>query len=179
MARTRRYRRRFRTKTGKWASNIVDIGPSTFVLAPSSFSVTEITLATNPAYANSSTSSIKKVKNFEVAINIDAVDSLQGIENLQFYIMFVPEGMAIGDDYTIRHPEYIMAMRYYGEPGIDRPSTSQYANLYGPPLRIRSRLSRNLNTGDRVILLVRAANTTTSNLTCQYSGLCRWWSKAN
>ena len=176
MARYRRYRRRRRQS--RWSSNIVDIGPNTFILQPESFSATEYTLVTNPAYNNQVGNNIYTVKNVEVCMNFDAPGQqhTSPIENLQFYIMYVPESMAVGDDFAIKHPEYIMAMRYYGEPGNDAASNS----FRSPAIRIKSRLSRKLNTGDRIILFIRGANTSTSaTATATYGGIVRWWTKAN
>lgn len=179
--RTRKYTRA--SRRSRWASNIVDIGPNSFVLStPSDWNFTEYTLITNPDYSNQLTSNLYTIKNVEVAINFDTstLANSEAIENLQFYIMYAPQSIAVGQDYAIKHPEFIMAMRYYGEPGVD--STNNQLNMapsYAGPLRIKTRLSRKLNTGDRIILFIRAANTTTSSATAQYGGICRWWTKAN
>lgn len=183
MAKTRSRRITKYTKKSRWASNIVDIGPNTFSLGVvSDWNFTEYTLITNPDYSNQLTSNLYTIKNVEVAINFDTstLANSQAIENLQFYIMYAPQSIAVGQDYAIKHPEYIMAMRYYGEPGVDTLNNqTDTAPSYAGPLRIKTRLSRKLNTGDRIILLIRAANTTTSTAQCQYGGICRWWTKAN
>lgn len=177
MAKSRRRYRRYYKKQ-PWSSNITDIGPNTFVLDPGEYSATEFTLVTNPAYNNQVGNNIFTVKNVEVAMNFDAAgqQNTSPIENLQFYIMYVPESMAVGTDYAMKHPEYILAMRYYGEPGNDTASNSFYA----PAIKIKTRLARKLNTGDRIILFIRGANTSTSTtVNATYGGICRWWTKAN
>lgn len=177
--RTRKYTRAQRKS--RWASNIVDIGPNSFVLStPSDWNFTEYTLITNPDYSNQLTSNLYTIKNVEVAINFDtsSLTNALAVENLQFYIMYAPQSIAVGQDYAIKHPEFIMAMRYYGEPGVDT-NTTNTGHTYAGPLRIKTRLSRKLNSGDRIILFIRAANTTTSSATAQYGGICRWWTKAN
>lgn len=185
MAKTRRSRKIMKyTRKSRWASNIVDIGPNTFSLStPSDWNSTEYTLITNPDYSNQLTSNLYTIKNVEVAINFDTQTyaNSRAIENLQFYIMYAPQSIAVGQDYAIKHPEYIMAMRYYGEPGLDNNESAMNGGVFVKgPLRIKTRLSRKLNTGDRIILFIRAANTTTSTtVNAQYGGICRWWTKAN
>ena len=142
MARYRRYRKYSRRGRTRWSSNIIDIGPSDFVLATNSdWNFTEITLITNPDYSSSLTSNLYTIKNVEVALNFDSSSaSLGNIENLQFYIMYVPQSMYVGQDYAIKHPEYIMAMRYYGEPGLET-GTGQTNVSVSNTYRIKTRLS--------------------------------------
>lgn len=179
MAKFRRYRKYTRRGRTRWSSNILDIGPSTFTLSElSGWNHTEVTLITNPDYSSSLTSNLYTIKNVEVSLNFnaDANQLFNYIDNLQFYIMYVPQGMFVGQDYAIKHPEYIMAMRYYGDPGSD----SGNAPYTHTPIRIKTRLSRKLNTGDKIILLIRAANTNaTQTGQTVYGGVCRWWTKAN
>ena len=187
MAKYKRYRKYTRRNRTRWSSNIIDVGPSDFVLTnPEGWNSTEVTLITNPDYSSALTSNLYTIKNVEVSINFDTdyagTNDPKGIENLQFYIMYVPQSMYVGQDYAIKHPEYIMAMRYYGEPGQE---TTQNLNglaqfTYAPSLKIKTRLSRKLNTGDRIILFIRAANTTNNaTIKTTFGGLCRWWTKAN
>lgn len=181
MARFRRYRKYSRRNRSRWSSNLIDVGPNTFSLTPGNFSHTEYTLITNPDYSNSLTSNLYTIKNVEVSINFDMANLSysSNIENLQFYIMYVPQGMYVSEDYAIKHPEYIMAMRYYGEPGKESVAQS-YATSITPALRIKTRLSRKLNSGDRIILFIRGCNTHTSDtFEVVYGGICRWWTKAN
>ena len=180
MAKYRRYRKYTRRGKSKWSSNIVDIGPSSFVLANQGWNSTELTLITNPDYSNQLTSNLYTIKNVEVAINFDtaAVTNQGLIENLQFYIMYVPQSMSVQQDYPIKHPEYIMAMRYYGEPGLDAQSGS-ITGTTTPAYRIKTRLSRKLNTGDRVILFIRANNMGAVSVNTTAGGICIFWTKAN
>lgn len=177
MAKFRRYRKYTRRGRSRWSSNLVDIGPNTFVLPThQGWNHTEFTLITNPDYSDQLTSNLYTIKNVEVTLQFDATaTSAQGIENVQFYIMYVPQTMYVGQDYAIKHPEYIMAMRYYGEPGQD----ATQAVKYSPSIKITSRLARKLNAGDRIILLIRAANSSNNDLQTTYGGLCRFWTKAN
>ena len=180
MAKYRRYRKYTRRSRSRWISNLVDIGPNDFTLStPEDWNSTEYTLVTNPDYNNQLTSNLYTIKNVEVALNFDATaGNAKWVENVQFYIMYAPQNMPINQDYAIKHPENILAMRYYGEPGVDEGSTNP--SDVRAPLRIKTRLARKLNAGDRIILFIRAANVTTSNqIKCQYGGICRFWTKAN
>ena len=71
--------------------------------------------------------------------------------------MFVPQGMNVSTDYNIQHPEYIMNYKYLGSPTGTGTSTSAEVQQY-QPFRLRSRLSRKLNTGDSVILFIKGLN---------------------
>ena len=47
------------------------------------------------------------------------------------------------------------------------------------PIRMRTRLSRKLQTGDSVILFVQGSNSLSSTTSYNIDGIVRWWSKAN
>lgn len=174
MARKRRTRRYF--KKTKYSSNIFDIGPSDFLLSTTEgWNATDITLITNPAQDINTTSSVKQIKNVEITMEAEANGSWEGIESIQYYIMFVPEDMVITNQFPMKHPEYIMAYKFYGSPQPEYGDTV----VLKTPVRIRSRLARNLNTGDKIVLYIRAANTTNSSKTIQYQGLVRFWTKSN
>lgn len=176
MARTKGYKKYYRKSTSRYASNILDIGPSTFTLPNTeNWNATDITLVTNPSFSTSDASSIKKIKNIELTMEAEASGTWEGIESIQYYIMYVPEDMTVNQDYPMKHPEYIMAYKFYGSPQPEYNDTIQLKQ----PVRIKSRLARNLNTGDKIILFLRAANTTTSSRSITYQGLIRWWTKSN
>ena len=92
--------------------------------------------------------------------------------------MFVPQGMTVTPNYNIEHPEYIMNYKYLGSPTGTGTSTSAEVQQY-QPFRLRTRLSRKLNTGDSVILFIKGLNQGTGNININLSGLVRWWTKAN
>lgn len=172
MAKYRRYRR-YRRRTGRWSSNIQDI-PSTVLTGVSGNWSGTTTLATNPAQTTTGVSQIFTVKNFEVNFVIESSNeqSLQSIENLCCYIMFVPQGMNVSENYNVSHPEYIMNYKFIGSPSPDASQNYQ-------PFKIRTRLARKLNTGDSVVLFIKGYNQSTTDLTMTLSGLVRWWTKAN
>ena len=120
MARSRRIRR-YRKRSGRWASNISEFIESKFNAPASSIFYGTTRLVINPAQNNNSTSQIFTVKNIEASFELE-YDSSSGafiIESLAYYIMYVPQGMTVNDDYNLLHPEYIMAYRFYGSPIAD------------------------------------------------------------
>lgn len=176
--RTRRYRRR----SGRWASNISEFIEEN-ITAPSSsqfFGTTDLVL--NPVQSNTTTSQIYTIKNIEASFELETSspqDAYQ-IESLAYYIMFVPQGMNVGDDYNLQHPEYIMAYKFYGSPTPDVDNTSNPGNFsYKIPLRVKTRLSRKLQTGDKVVLYIKGLNQRSQSIILHINGLVRWWTKAN
>lgn len=181
MARYRRRRSYFRRRSGRWAPNIVKISAQNDALSGEFFNTED--LALNPPQINTGVSQAFTVKNFEITFTIEptVTQSISALESITAYIMYVPQGMAINSGYYAEHPEYIMAYKYLGSPGnYFAPSTSyiQETQQY-QPYRIRTRLSRKLQTGDRIILYIQGSNEDTTTRQYRIDGLVRWWSKAN
>jgi hypothetical protein len=178
----RRYRRSYRRRSGRWAPNIVKI--SSTVNAPSGEFSNSEDLALNPIQLNTGVSQAFTVKNFEISFTIEAetVTALNLIESITAYIMYVPQGMTVTNGYYAEHPEYIMAYKYLGQPTAARLNSfneQQIENQQYQPYRIRTRLSRKLQTGDRVILYIQGSNQSTTTQQYNINGIVRWWSKAN
>lgn len=184
----RRYRRRRRT--GRWSSNIQEVG-NTITTAPTDWSAFE-TIMSNPIQTNTFVSQTYTVKNIEISFNIDYEASTGGmgnyIEGITAYIMYVPQGfgqtiggeLILPTDYNLQHPEYIMAYKYLGSPSNEWNGTgNQLANQQYQPFRVKTRLSRKLQTGDSIVLFIKGVNQSTSNIPLRLSGLIRWWTKAN
>lgn len=169
----RRYRRRRYFKKAKWCPNLQDILNTSINAASGRFSGTT-TLTTNPNNSNSTVSQIYTVKNIEITFTIENQDLNRTFDGIAAYIMFVPQGMNVSNDYHLNHPEYIMAYKYLGNPLNENNSGQQFQ-----PIRVRSRLSRKLNTGDSIILYIAGQNNNTANSVLYLSGLIRWWTKAN
>lgn len=169
----RRYRRRRYYKKAKWCPNLQDILNTTITATAGRFSGTT-TLTTNPNNSNSTVSQIYTVKNIEITFTIEN-ESIQNIfDGIAAYIMFVPQGMNVSEDYHLNHPEYIMAYKYLGNPLQENSIGQQFQ-----PIRVRSRLSRKLNTGDSIILYIAGQNNNSGASSFRLSGLIRWWTKAN
>lgn len=165
--------RKFKKRTQRWSSNMQEI--TTQVLEANSGTwFGTATLATNPTQTTLGVSQIYTVKNFDINFVIDTnvQESLNNIENICSYIMFVPQGMNVTSDYNLQHPEYILNYKYLGSPSSD--GEQQYQ-----PTRLRTRLARKLQTGDSIILFIKGRNQSNSDLTLSLNGLIRWWTKAN
>lgn len=172
----RRRIRRYRRRRGKWSANIQRINQSGQALANSIFGDT-VTLAQNPAQSNTTVSQQYTVKNIEVSGQLETTIGsapANNVEELTYYIMYVPEGYPISLDLPFLHPEWIMAYKYAGQ-STHNTATS---GLVQPP-KIRTRLSRRLNTGDSVIFMYTAQNNSVNNFDVKFQGLVRWWTKAN
>lgn len=178
MARYRRYRKYSRRSHPKWAPNLQEINTTTVQAPGSSTFYQTFVLAFNPTQVNTAVSQTYTVKNLEVSFYIDSSSSVSTsiLEDIAAYIMFVPQGMNITSDYNIQHPEYIMAYKFLGSPNSENPTNTpqQYQ-----PSRVRTRLSRKLQSGDNVILFIKGSNTGQSDTTFDFHGLIRWWTKAN
>lgn len=177
----RRYRR-YRRRSGRWAPNIVKIS-SQVIATSGEFSNSE-DLVTNPIQTSTGVAQAFTVKNFEITFTLEAIDAgLNSLESITAYVMYVPQGMNVTSSYYAEHPEYIMTYKYLGSPSVVRgpnvtPLTTQETQQY-QPYRIKTRLSRKLQTGDKVILYIQGSNEATTNQTYIINGLVRWWSKAN
>jgi len=178
MARYQRYRKYSRRRFGKrWSTRLSSINVTQLVAANQQFFVFR-TLATNPAQDDNTVSQRFTVKNVNVQVNIeDAASSGTTtpsiVENLQHYILYIPQGYTLTADTPFEHPEWIMAYRFIGSPVSD--TNPGYA-----PLRISTRLSRKLDTGDRIVYLLIGSNQSTGvSSTIYVSGLVKLNTKAN
>lgn len=186
MARSTRrkyWKRRFGTR---WAPNIVKISNLNEAAGGEFFNYED--LAENPLQTNTGVSQTFTVKNFEITFTIEPQGTGNStIESVTAYIMYVPQGMAITSTYYADHPEYIMAYKYLGSPtgiipvALPSGGASNYETQQFQPIKIRTRLSRKLQTGDKVVLYIQGSNESVGGTTARYTidGIVRWWSKAN
>ena len=183
MAKYRRYRKYSRRSHAKWSPNIQEIATTTVTAPRNSTFYQTFVLSFNPTQVNTAVSQIYTVKRIECSFYIDSDIGTypQDIEDVAAYIMFVPQGMNVTQNYNVQHPEYIMAYKFLGSPTFDTASST--SNVHGQqyqPTRVNTRLSRKLNSGDSVILFIKGNNTNESrDTTFDFHGLIRWWTKAN
>lgn len=176
--RTRKYSRYNRRKT--WSSRISNIRGAQSVTANNNL-IVYYDLCKNPEQSESSVSNKFTVKNvhlqLELAHSATANSDPSQIENLQAYIVYIPQGYAgeAPSEYAnipFAHPEWIMTYRYIGSCQPDTP--------YYPSLKMFSRLSRKLDTGDRITLIILGNNTSSQySNTVSYQGLVKYNTKAN
>lgn len=164
--RIRRYR-----KKGRWSSNIKNVNTTSIQAIPGEF-FGYFTLTSNPPQTDNTVSQQYTIKNVEFSFQIETQLDYQ-IENIVVYIMYLPQGFVITNNLVNEHPEWIMAYRYLGAP--DNTDLTNYRY----PRKIKTRLSRRLQTGDSIILYLSGYNKNTSNIQVVFHGLIRWWTKAN
>lgn len=167
-------RKYYKRRTGRWAPNIQKVRDALTVTGSGEF-YGNIALTSNPVQSNATVSQTYTVKNFEINFTIES-SFPRYLENITVYIMYVPQGMTVGDDYYQQHPEYIMAYKYLGSPGISE-TTGEFQQYQ--PIRVRTRMARKLQTGDLVILYIQGTHTNTDTHTLNVDGITRWWTKAN
>lgn len=173
MARKYRIKKYYRRK-GKWSANIKTLTNTPISTTAASTFYSSTVLCTNPAQNDNTVSQQYTVKNTEVSYILEIGQGDEGtVEGLTSYIMFVPQGYNITETLPNTHPEWIMAMRFLGNPESDLQNPGRNA------VKIKTRLARRLQTGDSVILLIVGNNTSDRNKNIYFSGIVRWWTKAN
>lgn len=167
-------RRKYYKRKSRWSANIKNLS-STYEFISPGINFNSIDLCLNPPQNDTTVSQQFTVKNVEVSVLGDFnSNSRTDLEELEHYIMYVPQGMNITSAYNLQHPEYILAYYYQGNPLADSESP-------GFKLKIKSRLARRLQTGDKIIYFFKFNNTNSASLSNEFriSGLVRWWTKAN
>lgn len=188
----RRYTRVVRPKK-KWASNMVNVeydsqtaGPGGSVVTLSTKAAFVFALCSNSAQGDSPTPVILKVGNFKTQLDCSvtaapAVDS--GFIKSTAYILYVPEGVWLAGTTTpeqefdffssiiARHPEWIIAWKLIGGDWSNQAESADKVSF-------SSRLKRNLNSGDKVVLVFFSE----SNNNLQYAkihSVTQFWTCAN
>ena len=172
----------------KWATNIKR-GEVTRTFESTTGVLVE-ELVSNSTQSNTPTPVIVKTGNFKVSLDASLMTTsdvdFQGPNSFTAYVVFVPQGVFPPLLTTIApstvngllndHPEYIMAWRK-----LDTNAVSSNRLLESSQVTFSSRLKRNLNSGDRVCLVlvseVGYALGTSPNLMCSY--VAQYWTCAN
>lgn len=178
MARYYRRRRRFYRRKS-WSSRITNFSGEQQATSGNNF-IVYTNLAQNPAQSDSTISQKYTVKNINCQLEIEC-DSTNfvNVENLQAFVMFIPQGYiptgtpSAYADVPYNHPEWILTHRFIGS-AINDTQNAGY-----PPVRLYSRLSRKLDTGDRLVLIILGKNTATNSVTIGYKGIVKYNTKAN
>ena len=178
MAKYRRYRK-YTRRRHIWSSRLQNFSGAQSVATNTEF-VIYYNLCSNPVQSQDTVSQKYTVKNISCQMELATEDYIDPryVENLQAYICFIPQGYiptgtpSAYADVPYNHPEWIMAHRYFG-------SCLQDMNVFYPPLRLRTRLARKLDTGDRIVLIILGKNTKTETATLSYQGIVKYVTKAN
>lgn len=183
---SRRTRRNYyRRRRHRWSSRLLTFKGAQSAGGGNAYIIYQ-NLCQNPAQDVNTISNLYTVKNINCQVELQA-NGNNVIESLQAYIMYIPQGYiptgtpsAYGSA-PFEHPEWIMAHRFYGSPQVEYSNTQQaMANTPGfPPLRLHSRLSRKLDTGDRIVLIILGENTSTASAELDYQGLVKFNTRAN
>ena len=174
----RSYRRAYPRK--KWASNI---GSSVLNMTVpiNSTSAAGAAFALNPVQSPSTVSTAFTVK--RVKLSIEAVtpqsEDFRVLQQVIAAIMYVPQGYQVSYSILNEHPEWVMAIKYMGEPSMYESPTST-GGTRNKPFQVSSRLARKLQTGDSVQLVLFATNTSTENTAnISFRFLAQWWSRSD
>lgn len=171
----------------KWATNIV----SEYMTIPQSTGVSfsrVAALVTNSTQGNSPTPVILKCGNFKCSVDawyriVGPDPSTVAMPAVSAYIVFVPQGFfptnvseatsAQVASLLADHPEYIMAWRMIDTAPVSNGNQESFAVTFS------SRLKRNLNSGDRVCMILRATSDISTTFSLQSSYTCQYWTCAN
>lgn len=168
MPRRRYYRRYYKaTPKKKWASNIVQSSVTTSNTAD---------IVVNSAQSSAPTPVIVKCGNFRVQGDVMYTSNGSGSTyrpvNINFFLLFIPEGVTPSDGLIGAHPEWIIGWKAL-DIGVLSTSQGSYA---ATSFSFSSRLKRNLNSGDRVIAILQTRD---SGMTAQCVFTCQYWTCAN
>lgn len=151
----------------KWAPTMVQ-GTLTYDIDAQTTAFNGSLLCQNSANVGSSVpvSTIVKVKNFKVVIDLTTVTGGATARNFFLALMYVPQGFTLTVNTAIQHPEWILVWRT-----IDATSgTSNGTALQN--IQMSSRLARNLNSGDSIVLFSSAYNPSTGQIGVGLSFYC-------
>lgn len=174
----RYYRRRtvVRAPRKKWGSNINNFN---FVTAGTAqLQGGSVTLVQNSASTSNPTPVIIKAGNFKVQGDAFFITSAQAQVELSMYVVYLPEGLNPTDAAAYQglitaHPEWVLAWKFISANRVGQAGSDQSLSF-----SLSSRLKRNLNSGDKIVLLGLAA--AGSSLTsANFAGLCQYWTCAN
>jgi hypothetical protein len=115
------------------------------------------------------------VKNFCTNLICELPGTSSGVSNIEevgYYIMFVPEGYTPAVNFPFIHPEWILNYSYVGTPLADNMPV-------GFNIRKTTKRARKLKPGDQIVLFVLGTNTNSGAGTLSINGLVKYYSKRN
>lgn len=158
---------RTRRRGKKWSPVLVPLSGSGQV--PNN--TTEYTFFNHDICINSTNSNqaptATVIKCGNVKASFDMWKSANFIGLAEVYIMFKPQGMTVDASYCVAHPEYIMCWRTFDVINDNQSVT------------IQSRLKRNLNSGDSIIVFIRYRSSVAAAGTLYITGLASYVCCAN
>lgn len=141
-----------------------------------------VTLVQNSAATANPTPVIIKAGNFKVQGDGFFIATATTQVALSLYIIYLPEGLSPPDATSYQavisaHPEWVLAWKFISANRIF-PAAGASATDQSLTFSMSSRLKRNLNSGDRIVL-VGLATAGSGLSSANFSGLCQYWTCAN
>lgn len=154
----------------KWSSHIKTWQSSALTSNPAT-----VDLVINGSDGSTPTPSIVKAGNFKVTLDMYATYNNAVTVNLSCnaYFLFVPEGVSISRTLITNHPEYILGAKTIGSTYATNTTVVSLETL-----NLSTRMKRNLNSGDRIVLVMEMVGDVVPN-SVTISGLVRYWTCAN
>lgn len=177
----RYYRRRYtrtvvRAPKKKWSTNIHDIDVTTEGSTTVQGGV--VPLAVNSILGATPTPVIVKTGNFKIQgdVRVTAGAASQ-FTSVSLYVIYVPESYPASSAADLQvlissHPEWIMGWKF-----LSSNKSTGTSSEDGDTFTFSSRLKRNLNSGDRVILACIATGTNINNV--KIEGKAQYWTCSN
>lgn len=138
---------RSRRRGKKWSPVLVELNPDPQAIPANSSHYATLTICENSQNTTTApTATVIKVGNVKISFECESASNRAVVASGVMFIMFVPQGLTPAADYPTQHPEYIMTWRSFNPAGAVSAVT------------IQSRLKRNLNSGDRIIILYKVRN---------------------
>lgn len=158
----------------KWGSNMkqFQLGPVNVGTTQLSYAVAD--LAVNSAQTTTPTPTILKCGNFKVQGDCYiSSQSQSALIEMMLYVLYLPEGVAPGDataasTLVTAHPEWILSWKCIDMNTVGQQSVNAFS--------FSSRLKRNLNSGDKIVIMCvgRAGTTAAGNVSIYVHGNCQF-----
>ena len=149
----------------KWSPLMRDIPATSYPLGPTATDGSYITVVSNAPETATPTPTVLKAKHLKVSL--DCLFDATVLNNGFCCLCFVPQGIIPTIGIPIVHPEWVMAWR-----NIPNDVGSSHHNIM-----LTTSMTRNLNSGDSIVILWSFYNSatgpTTVNFTGRYSGVVR------
>lgn len=161
----------------KWGSNIFNFNMTT--QGTGSLQGASNDLVVNSTSTSTPTPIIIKAGNFKVQGDAYFVAGAAAQIELSLYVVYLPEGVAPTNADQFKtlitsHPEWILAWKYISANRVPQAATDQSLSF-----SLSSRLKRNLNSGDKIVLLGLAVSVGNVITSANFAGMCQYWTCAN
>lgn len=168
MARTKRISSRYSRSTPKWASHFIRDYLENTSEYSGNFDFT-MNICANSLDNTTPAPSIIKVKNFKCCVDLIQPTAHPNLQALVMALCYVPEGYNPNGELMKQHPEWIITWK-----GIDLSSGSATGTQV---MYLNSKMSRNLNSGDRIMLIISGVGN--KQATYKFAMYCQYVSRAN